>query len=314
MRISFYRHHKWFQNYKVKLFSFLSAIFLWVFVVTDNRFDHTMSIPLRLTNKPKGWILTQPIPSEVRVRFRGSGKDLLSFHFRDKRIELDLYGIRKSARLSLAVDMIKGIPVGMDIIPFRIFGPDSVTIQLDRFGEKNVPVRPDLTFVPLDGYTHVGDVILEPDSVVVLGPESLVNRIAEVSTEKKEYTNLLKEIRGKVSLVPPSWETLQYSLNSVRFRVDVQRIGERMISEIPITVTRIPRGVKVTVVPSTLSLKLQGGVNVLSKLKKEEVIAAIDFRSRYRYRGKRIPATIHLSRGISFSDVKPQFFELIVER
>lgn len=314
MKINLFQHRRWLQNYKVKLFSLLSAFFLWVFVVTDNRFDHTLSIPLRLINKPKGWILTQPIPSRVKVRFRGLGKDLFGFHFRDKRIELDLHQIRRTAKLPITVEMIKGIPVGMTIVPVRIVEPDSITIQLDRFAEKKVSIRPDFTLVPFDGYIQIGDIVFEPDSIIVRGPESLVNTIDEVSTERKEYRNLLKEIRGKVHLTLPPWETLHYSLNTVRFRVDIQRIGERMITEIPVEVTHVPRGVKVTVVPSTLSLKVQGGVNVLSKLKKEEIVATIDFGSRYRYRGKRLPATIQLPRDVNFSDVKPQFFELIVER
>ncbi len=314
MNIKPYFHQRWFYNSKTKIFSLLTALFLWFYVVTDNQFDHTVNIPLHIVNKPKGWILIRPIPSKVKVLFRGTGKNLLSLTYRDKFIELNLHQSPRIRQLPITVNMIKGIPAGNTIIPVRVIEPESVTVRLDKFAVKKVPIHPNIKLVTLDGYIQVGNLILQPDSVVVSGPRSLVSAISEIPTEKKEYKNVLKEIHGKISLSPPEEPTLRYSLNSVQFRADIQRIGERVLRDIPIKVTHVPSNMKVSVLPSTLSLKLQGGVKLLSKLKKEDVVATIDFRSRYRYRGKKIPATINLPNGIDFSDVKPQFFELVVER
>ena len=314
MKSFFYRHKKWFINLKVKLFSLLSALFLWFFVVTDNYFDHKMGVSLHLVNQPNDWILTRPIPSKVDVLFRGRGKDLLSFAYRDRRIEIDLSEVQTERTFPLDIDMIKGVPQGMDIKPLQIVGIDTITVYLDRYASKKVPISPDITLVPLDGYMQIGDIQLVPDSVVVSGPRSLVNAISHVSTIKETYQNLLKEISSKLQLLPPEWASVEYSLNHVRFKADIQRIGERFMAEIPVEVTNIRNGVKVTVVPSTLSLKLQGGVNILAKLKREEIIATIDYRRRIRYTGRRIPANIQVPEGITFSDVKPPSFELLVER
>jgi len=314
MNIKPYFHQRWFYNSKAKIFSLLTALFLWFYVVTDNQFDHMVNIPLHVVNKPKGWILIRPIPSKVKVLFRGTGKNLLSLTYRDKFIELNLHQSPRTKQLPITVNMIKGIPAGNTIIPVRVIEPESVTVRLDKFTVKKVPIHPNIKLVTLDGYIQVGNLILQPDSVVVSGPKSLVNAISEIPTEKKEYKNVLKEIQGKIPLSLPEEPTLRYSLNSVQFRADIQRIGERVLRDIPIKVTHVSSNMKVSALPSTLSLKLQGGVKLLSKLKKEDVAATIDFRSRYRYRGKKIPATINLPNGIDFSDVKPQFFELVVER
>lgn len=315
MKINITYYRKWFHNSKVKLFSLLSALFLWFFVVTDNNFEHTLSVHLRLSNKPEGWILTHPLPSKVRVRFRGSGKELLTFsHFyRDKRIELDLHQNKKPRKLRINLDMLKGVPTGMGITPLQIVEPESVMVQLDQSASKRVPIYSGINLVPADGFIQVGDIILEPDSIDIMGPKSFVDAISEISTEQKEYRGLLKKIRDKVSLVPPEWETLHYSLNSVRFKADIQRIGERVITDIPVEVTHVPRGVNVTVVPSTLSITLQGGVNVLANTKRGDIKATIDYPSR-RDRGRRLKAIINLPENIFFRNVKPQYFELIIER
>ena len=314
MNIRVSRYKKWLNNYKVKIFSLLSALFLWFYVVTDNRFNHTIQVPLHLTNRPQGWILQEPIPSRIKVQFRGSGKDLLNFLYRDKRIELDLRQMRREKIFVITTDMIRGIPLGMAVTPQRIVGPDSVMVRLDRLAEKNVVIRSRIAIVPADGYIQVGNVSFEPDSILVSGPESYVNQITEAVTDSQEFRSVIKRIEDKIPLAHPAWETVTYGLSRVRFKADIQRIGERTITEIPVTVTSVPRGIRVIVVPSTLSLRVQGGVNILSELERDDIVATIDYRRRYQYTGKRIPAKIDVPEGITFSDVRPEYFELIVER
>lgn len=248
------------------------------------------------------------------MQFRGSGKDLLNFLYRDKRIELDLRQMRREKTFAVTTDMIKGIPLGMAVTPQRIVGPDSVTVLLDRLAEKKVIIRCKIAIVPADGYIQVGNVTFEPDSILVSGPESYVNQIAEAATDSQAFRSVIKRIEGRISLAHPAWETVTYGLSNVRFQADIQRIGERTITEIPVNVTSIPGGIRVIVVPSTLSLKVQGGVNVLSELERDDIVATIDYRRRYQYTGKRIPAKIDVPEGITFSDVRPEYFELIVER
>jgi YbbR domain-containing protein len=210
--------------------------------------------------------------------------------------------------------MIKGISRGADLVPVSIMEPDSIIIQLDRFEVKRVPISPKISFIPVDGYIQVGDVILYPDSINISGPKSLVNDIMVVYTKEMEFRNVLKKIKGKIPVLQQNSEIIHYSLKNITFETDIQRIHEDMLSGIPVTVTHIPRGINIDVVPSTLSLKLQGGVEMLKQLEKNDIQATIDFRSRTRYKYKRIPATIKVPKEISFSDVKPKFFELVIKQ
>lgn len=308
------RRKGWLKNIGVKLFSVAGALLLWFYVATDDRFDHNQKVSLQLVNQPQGVILTDPIPSDVLVRFRGSGRDLLTLMSRDKHIEIDLGAVNRSASIVLDRRMIQGIPTDMDVEPLRIVEPETVHVRMDRRAVKSVPVLSNAELRPLDGYIQVGSIILDPDSIVISGPRMYVSDVSEIPTETVVFDHLMKEIDGRLPLVPPAYETLVYSETSVAFSADFQRIGERIISEIPIVVEHVPRGLRVTAVPSTLSLKLQGGVNVLSGMRAEDVVATIDYRSRYRYSGNKIPATIVVPEGITFSESRPQSFELVVER
>jgi YbbR domain-containing protein len=314
MNKTLHRYKHWFYNYKVKIFCLLCALFLWFYVVTDNRFNHTIRVPVTLINQPQGLILRESVPSKIKVQFRGSGKELLSLLYREKRIELDLQQVRREKMFAITTDMIKGIPLGTAVRPQRIVEPDSITIRLDQFAAKQVPIVSDISVIPADGYIQVGDIKLIPDSILVSGPQSLVKGIDEVRTDTRTYQSVIKRIEDKLPLIPPEWATVNYGLKNVRFVGDVQRIGERTITEIPVNVIRVPRGLKVIVVPSTLSLKVQGGVSLLAELDRNDIVATIDYRRRQRYRQKRIPAGIDVPEGITFSDARPEFFELVVER
>lgn len=314
MKLTFHRYKKWFSHSKVKTFSLLSALVLWFYVVTDDRFTHTVRVPLHLINQSRDRILKEPIPSNVRVLFEGSGRDLVNMSFEEKRIELNLHQITTYWVFPITVDMIKGIPSGMDVSPQRIIDPDSVIVVLDRFAEKKVPLVPDIELRPADGYIQVGDIHIQPDSIIVRGPASVVDTLSEVATVSEAYSSVIKAIRNQIYLKPPVSEAVEYSADRVQFSIDIQRIGEKLITEIPVLVTHVPSNIKVTVVPSTFSLKVQGGVNILSKLTRDDIVAIIDFRRRSQYRGKRNPTEIEVPEGLTFSDAKPKDFEIIVER
>ena len=314
MKIKIDHLQKWLTNYKAKLFSLFFALFLWFFVVTDNYFDHTTAVSVRIVNQPSGWILKNEIPSRIMVLFRGTGKELLTFASRDKEIELDLRESARSRTFRLTVDMIAGIPPEMTIIPVRIIGTDSIHVELDRFAQKKVRITPQMSVVPEDGYTQVGPILFEPDSVVVSGPKSVVDTLVRVNTVRREFTGLIKSLSGKIGFPSALPTMIEYSDPDVRFQIDIQRLGEKSIPDIPIRVINVPRGITVQAVPATLSLRLQGGVELLSRITKEDIEATIDYRSRARYRGKRIPATIVVPPDIDFSNARPKDFELIVER
>ncbi|HEX9934430.1 MAG TPA: hypothetical protein VGB38_04465 [bacterium] len=314
MRLITNLYRRFTVNYKIKLFSLLSALFFWFYVVIDNTYTHVTDVPLRLVNKPEGFILMSRLPSSVRVEFRGTGKAFFSYSFRDRKIELDLHRTFLKASIPLSIDMIQNIPPGTDLRPVRIVDPDSVFLEFDRYIVKRIPVRPDIRVRPRDGFIQVGDVQPIPDSITVAGPQSFADAVLEAPTKMLEFMEVETEISGKVPLVLASSESIHYSDKIIRYVVDVQRLGEREIKEIPIRILHAPTNVRLSVVPSALSLKLQGGVDVLSRLNVGDISVVVDYENRPRMSGNKIPAMIRLPKDVFFSDVHPKVFELIVEK
>jgi YbbR domain-containing protein len=300
------------HHYKIKLFCLISALFFWFYIAIESQFEYTTDVSLRLINQPQGWILMEPLPRAVKVRFKGTGRSYISFRFRDRKLEVDVRNVQNNTRIPLVADMVKDLPPGVRVL--AVSEPEAITVRWDRLAEKKVPVLPLLELVPADGYTVVGDVQLEPDSVLITGPQSMADSIFDVRTESRNYAGLNREFGDKLQLVLVLTDVLKYSAKIVKFRIEVQRIGERVIDAVPIRAIHVPEGVHASVFPPTLSLKLQGGVDVLAQLKKEDVSATVDYQNLNRYSSKRIPAMIQIPKDAAFTEVEPKYFELVVTK
>lgn len=314
VRIKKYSEKKEKRNFKAVFFSIVTAVFLWFFVVSDNYFEHVVNVPIYLVNRPAGWILTNPVQENAQVLFRGTGKSLLSLGYRNKHILLDLEEQSHARTFNLNIGRIKGIAINQSLVPIRILNPDSIHIALDRYAEKKVPVKSDLQIQPMDGYVQVGTLSFKPDSITIGGPAVVVRNIQSVKTIDFSYNNLIKPLSRKIKLAPPSTSTVVYDQNQIEFEVDIERLGERVMERIPVYVDQIPMGIEVSVVPSTLNITVQGGVNLLSELHPSDIKATVNYRHLNRYANQRIPATIELPEGITFTQVKPPFFKLIINR
>jgi len=300
------------RNLKVKLFAVACALFLWFFVVTGNEYYQSIQVPLVLTHVPDNYVLVDPIPREAEVLLRGAGRDLINVASRDKHIELDLAGHRIDHQFRLTLPMLRGLPADMNVTPVQIVGPDSVTVQLDRFMRKKVPVTSRVHVAVMPGYTQVGDVTCAPDSVWIEGPRARVDTIKSVSTVELAPQDLFKDMHHAVPLQLVPEPTVAFSREEVTFSVDIQRIGERVLSGIPLRVINIPGHVKdVRVLPSTLTLTLHAGVDVLAALDKSLITATIDFK---KWRSDTpVSAFFTLPESIFYYDAKPKSFELLIE-
>ena len=313
MRFTAFLYRIFIHNYKIKLFCLISALFFWYYITIESQFEYIYEVPFHLVNPPTGRILLHPVPSRVKVRFKGTGRAFINLRFiQDRKMILDLRRANLNGTIPLTIDMIRDVPSGLNVKPLSVVEPETIHLEWDRMAEKRVPVLSQIRLVPADGYVQVGDIAFEPDSVRIRGPQSEVDSIQEVYSEKRTYEGLIKGIKDKIALQMNASNVLQYSVRMVRFNAQIQRLGEKVLQNIPVQAVHVPGNLRVAIVPPTLMLKIQGGVDLLAHLKKEDVTATIDYRNRNRHNAGRYPAMIQIPKDITFSEVEPKVFELWV--
>lgn len=83
--------------------------------------------------------------------------------------------------------------------------PAQVNVSIDVVQaqtQKIIPVKPSLVGEPADGY-QIREVVLEPNTVTITGPQDKVNEIASVSTQPVDITGFTADFTGTVGLQLP---------------------------------------------------------------------------------------------------------------
>ncbi len=303
------------ENLRVKLLVGILAILFWFAVVTENFYEYDVDVPIVAVNVPDGKIVANDLPAKARVRFEGKGRALLNLLFsREARVVLDLANVRQSHTFILQRQMVQSRRSSAELNPVHVLYPDTVRVKLTKLLEKRVRVSANMKITTIPGYTVVQPFHFEPDSITISGPAEIIRSIDSVATEHKEFSNLQHSLTERFRLQPfPAPQHVAFSENSVQVSVDVEKLIEMTLREIPVQVHNAPAHLKITPAPSTLSLTVEGGEKLLLNLKKENIVAYIDYARMRDTSSTGHPAYIRTPNGVRYRDVKPARFKLILE-
>lgn len=304
------------ENWRVKLAAILIAILFWFAVVTEGEFEYEVDLPIVPTDIPRGKTLSQPLPEKARVRLEGRGKAMLALLFyRDARVIIDCSDIHRSRRIALTTQMVEPPRRRGAILAREILYPDSVWIGLSSLIRRIVPVIPSVTIQTVPGYILAAPISVNPDSILVDGAEEEVRGINKLLTEERTFNGVKSSLRHRLKIIPPKDASINLSVDGVEFSADVQKLIERTLEEIPVEIKNSPPSLQVTVVPSTVKLRLEGGEKILLDLRREDVHVYIDYERASREPAKfGHAAYISVPPGVRYSDVTPERFTLAVEK
>ena len=301
-------------NLKYKIIVLLLAILVWFFVKTEDNYRYSINVPLRIANLGEERIILNDIPKQVETTFWGKGRTLFSLMLRrDVSYNMDVADINGVAKIILDKNNIRMLRKdNIDVL--NIVSPKDIEIVISKLVNKKVPIISQCEIETVPGYTMVEKIMLNPDSVTIIGPKSEIELIASVFTEKKNYENIKKDLEKKVKLLKPDQKHITLANNQTKLSANIQKLMEKPIIEIPVKVTNTPPNAKVTVIPSTLSLILEGGTDLLLNVTHNDVIAYIDYKKVVGSKEKKHPAYIETPPGTRYRDVKPMLFKIVVER
>jgi len=169
---------RWFAiNIRTFLLALLLALAVWVSAVTSADPDEvrTLSgIPLEVVGQSPSLINTSEIPTSVDVTLRAprSVWEQLSAQENAVQATLDLSGYGSG---EYTLDVQIRILVGP--VQIVLSNPTTVTVILEPLATRTLPLDISLSGEPAIGYQS-GDVTLEPDSITISGPESVIKQVA----------------------------------------------------------------------------------------------------------------------------------------
>ncbi len=307
------------DNFRVKASLFLLAVMLWFLVVTERSYEYVLQVPLEIVDLKPGKVVAGPVPETVGVKFQATGKELLRMQFVNSPIlrvnpaASEGRSRGKVRRIALRPDMVM-IPGGIDAAALEIVGRDSLEVRLDDRMEAELPVVPRITVNIAAGYTAVGEPELSPPQVRVTGPKTAVSKLHSIRTEPFAIENARRNTEATLLLETPSSFGVTVSPDAVEALVKVERITERTLTGVPVTVKNRPRDRTILLEPGTVDARVRGATSILARLDPEAVNAFVDYRRVDVRRSNLLPVKTVPPPGVEVTKTVPGEVRVIVRR
>ena len=315
-------YNTFFRNLFFPIGAFSLAVLLWLFVISGDQYTIILDIPIEARNLNAQKTYLREVPKFASVMLKGKGRDLFKAYilqnFAGFKLVLDLEGISQEYEFLLNKYFEKNprkvvLPASYNLTYIEVVYPNRIKISLDEIVQKTVPVHSNIISQLKDGYTQIGSVKFNPDSVNIVGPKAELDKIDNIYTIKDTLLEVSNFIEGSLSLILPS-KLIDCSHNEVNYLLDIQQISERIIVDIPVSVINKIKGIRVFPSPQTVSLTVIGGAFQIADIKPSDISVSLDFDSwsidQSFYKPKvSIPFDI-----LNWRDLSPRKIELGVAR
>ncbi len=174
------------ENAGLKLLALAIAVALWVAVGSDPVTEATFRVPVEFVNVPRNLelLITQP---NVQLWARGPSHAIRQATAGDFAVRVNVAPVGGPGSNTYRLD--PGHAVAPALVQVIELIPSEVKVSFERSVSKDVPIRPQFSGDPQPGYRLKGFSV-NPPQAKVTGPESHVNKIAEVSTDPVDIGHL----------------------------------------------------------------------------------------------------------------------------
>lgn len=192
-KISSYRRPK---NWVLKLVSLFFALFLWYFVVGEDKVDMNVTLPVEIVNLPRDLIISNQFKKQIEVTI--SGQRSLIRGMAEQHISRSI-DLSKATPGTIVIqndpDSIS-LPRGLSILRVQ---PPTLTLLLDRLIQKELPIKPILV-----GKVHkdfrLDSVTVDPLTLKISGPQTILDQEENLRTLPIVINGLSESAVKQVSL------------------------------------------------------------------------------------------------------------------
>ena len=132
--------------------------------------------------------------------------------------------------------------------------PNRLTFRYGVNLVKKIPVKLNakINFEP--GYDISDELVSDPDSIVVIGPDILVSKINFLETDETIFNDVKSNLEETTKLkLPENTSNLKFSASRVVIKAHVEKFTEGTL-KIPVTIINVPQGLKLKYFPKEVNV------------------------------------------------------------
>jgi len=319
--------HSWFKiswggNLLVFIISLLLAMVVWGVMKLSASYRYLYHYQVELSSPVPGRVMKSLSKDPLVFRGSSSGFYLLRHKYSQKRQNniltfkvdpsllkpmkdrQDAFFLRSSVLKDRLSEMLEGSVSLEEVVS------DTLVFIIPNTFQKKVPVclRSDLTYSPQ--YMPVERVSLVPDSVLIMGEESIVRNIDSVFTEKITGRNLKQNLQGvaEIEQIPG----VEMSQDETVYNIKISRFVERSL-QLEIEARNVPQASKMILVPSSVKVTFREEYGRKEPFKAKDITAFVDYAEAAKTEsGKAKVEMDKLPSGVLNLTVDPVFVDRII--
>jgi diadenylate cyclase len=170
-----------------KLISLLAAAVLWFAVARSPVTEIEMRVPIEFHNLPDNLEIDSASFTEAQIRVRGPARVIHRLQPGDVRAEIDLANVQPGGRTFDLTGRHVYVPLDLEVVQII---PGQFHLSFDQRTSRTVEVRPRVTGNFASGM-RVAQVIADPSSVTVTGPQRRVDALEAATTDPVDASGVM---------------------------------------------------------------------------------------------------------------------------
>ena len=189
--------------------------------------------------------------------------------------------------------------------------PDTVVFNFEKMKERIVKVIPKVHLDFQVQHDLSRSIILVPDSVLVNGPESIMDTLSYVYTVFQKYTKVKESIQRNIAL--KEYKSLTFKPSRVMMTIPVEEFTEKNLM-VPVYVNNLPEDEHVNLFPEKIRVSFQVSLSRFKEIKADEFRVCVEYKDI-----KQQKETLSLKLEVQPKDLKtvsvyPSRIEYLIEK
>ena len=297
--------------------SFVFACIVWAAIRLSGDYSAVETIDLAY-ELPVGATFAQEPPRQIEATVTARGWDLLRESLRpnNRQILIDSVDLRQSPDGILSIRREVAEAFARQRLQVDALSDPRIVVRTERLATKRVPLELRSEIDYMTGFSAAGRPRLGVDSVVVIGPRSLVRKVESWPTDTLRLSNVADSMRASVSVRLDPEGAIQVSPRMTDVVLRVQQYTEAELY-VPVEVEgyRGDGGDSVAVFPAQVLLTCAVGLSDFNTLRAEDFRVVVEVDPDEEGALRQLPAVVRRQpEFVTNVTVQPRLLEVFIVR
>jgi YbbR domain-containing protein len=278
----------------------ISAVF-WLLNELSGNYNTYINYPVKFTNLPQNKVLVNDLPEKLNLNVTAYGYTLLRYKLSPANYPIIInmeefgnnFGNLSSKQFKLQTRFIREtisrqLPSDIEVLDIL---PDTIPFQFATIASKKVPIKPNVKLNFDEQCMLNGEIVFNPDSILIKGPNTMLDTLKAVYTKYKEFNGLSSPIEQVINL--QAINKIEFDIKKTNILLPVSKFTQANF-EVPILTKNVPDSLELKTFPRMAKITCQIALNDYDKVQPKDFIVVVDYSDVANLLGNKLSLKLDL--------------------